>query len=733
MRHCIVLPLTLALLIGARALQGIEQIAQQSQHGLALATQIIFQLRRTIHEKGGLNQVPPAHPEPNSPPVIRAICEQIAGAVVASLATETILHHQITFQPLPAPGCTRLLQSAVTRLSPLHLAGQLHPSLATTALRELPSGAIVLITDQHDTRYSLLHQHSKAPHVTPNVKYEYYPCRCGSVHIAAKTTRSVQQGEMLLYNDLSKEATRTLLVQFDGSYKPRTKKGEAGAAAFLVDQQQMRLLDWQAMAIAACPDNIYAETIACEQATLLAAEWYAKLAPDGKLAVIIQGDILPLIQFLNYNARLRYAGVQQHLINIKQTALLQLPTHTFAYLPREGNAIADHLAGVGAEMPPPGKGVDINSHTPLPASLPSKVKMHHLPQEQSLTLHERPHIHHPPLAAYWQQHPAHRQDLVRYLAKHKAHATVSGLQMTYWRTSGDGKGRFYAQGPAAQRLPKELRILLFGRTHIEIDIIGAFYEIIRRTANRLKETENCVTLPALPTIEQARQQAEHEVLRQRPQSHAAPIAKRLIHIAINASVTTTAKFVTDSQYTFTPPLAKLSTDIHQAANAVCHHLSKQPQTHRSDYTVRNRNFYHLESVEATYMIHIIQGLQQAQPQCSIVLLHDGLLVSLLPSQSTLARLHEEALRCAGLQTDDTPFLLLTNHRDSYNQLIQQLPPSNSRTLQALSAAIAAVNLSHLHQPPRPVQTLGRSTQPPPTTAATLEAYFGRTSKRQARK
>ena len=203
--------------------------------------------------------------------------------------------------------------------------------------------------------------------------------------------------------------------------------------------------------------------------------------------------------------------------------------------------------------------------------------MYHLPQEQSLTLHERPHIHHPPLAAHWQQHPAHRQDLVRYLAKHKAHATVSGLQMTYWRTSGDGKERFYAQGPAAQRLPKKLRILLFGRTHIEIDIIGAFYEIIRRTANRLKETENCVTLPALPTIEQARQQAEHELLRQGPQSHAAPIAKRLIHIAINASVTTTAKFVTDSQCTLHHRWPKLSTDIHQATNAVCHHLGKQPQ------------------------------------------------------------------------------------------------------------------------------------------------------------
>ena len=80
--------------------------------------------------------------------------------------------------------------------------------------------------------------------------------------------------------------------------------------------------------------------------------------------------------------------------------------------------------------------------------------MYHLPQEQSLTLHERPHIHHPPLAAYWQQHPAHRQDLVRYLAKHKAHATVNGLQMTYWRTSGDGKGRFYAQGPGSTASPQ---------------------------------------------------------------------------------------------------------------------------------------------------------------------------------------------------------------------------------------------------------------------------------------
>ena len=37
-----------------------------AQHGLALATHLVFHLRRTIHEKGGLSEVPPSYPEPNS-------------------------------------------------------------------------------------------------------------------------------------------------------------------------------------------------------------------------------------------------------------------------------------------------------------------------------------------------------------------------------------------------------------------------------------------------------------------------------------------------------------------------------------------------------------------------------------------------------------------------------------------------------------------------------------------
>ena len=208
------------------------------------------------------------------------------------------------------------------------------------------------------------------------------------------------------------------------------------------------------------------------------------------------------------------------------------------------------------------------------------------------------------------------------------------------------------------------------------------------------QSGRCPSGPLKQDIE-PRQCVEQELLRQ-PQSHAAPVAKRLIHIAINATITTTAKFITDQQYTFTPPLADLVTKAHEAADAVCQYLSEQPTSHRPHCTLCNRNFYNLESIEAAYIMHIIQGLQQAQPQCSLVLLHDGLLVSPLPTQSTLARLHDEALHLVGLPSDDTPFLLTTNHGDTYTQIVRQLPPTTPHIVQALHSAIAAVNLAHLY-------------------------------------
>ena len=211
MRYCMVTHIVLLLPFRERAIAGLHQLAESNQHGLALATLTLFHLRKTIHEKGGLSEHPTEHHLPNDAARLRTIAEHIAGAVVTSLATETILYFDIQFQPHPIIGCTRLIQ---VKLSPLHIAGQLHPAMAITALTDIPQGTTVIVADEGDARYSLLHQHHKAPHITPNVCYDYHHCKCGCIHIEVKATRAVAEGEPLLYDEHMPGAQRTCTVRW---------------------------------------------------------------------------------------------------------------------------------------------------------------------------------------------------------------------------------------------------------------------------------------------------------------------------------------------------------------------------------------------------------------------------------------------------------------------------------------------------------------------------------------
>ena len=83
MRHCLALHFVLLLLIETKAVRGIAALAGENQHGLALATTILFHLRKTILEKkSGLAESPTGCPQPNDPSSLRAVAEHIAGAVV---------------------------------------------------------------------------------------------------------------------------------------------------------------------------------------------------------------------------------------------------------------------------------------------------------------------------------------------------------------------------------------------------------------------------------------------------------------------------------------------------------------------------------------------------------------------------------------------------------------------------------------------------------------------------
>ena len=101
-------------------------------------------------------------------------------------------------------------------------------------------------------------------------------------------------------------------------------------------------------------------------------------------------------------------------------------------------------------------------------------------------------------------------------------------QVPYRRSACDAKERFYALGPAAQKLPRALRHLLFGVDHGEVDLIGAFYELVRRYAARQRG------LGTLPNVIDARPQLASQLLELRAHKDPAPLAKFVLNVVLSA-------------------------------------------------------------------------------------------------------------------------------------------------------------------------------------------------------
>ena len=54
------------------------------------------------------------------------------------------------------------------------------------------------------------------------------------------------------------------------------------------------------------------------------------------------------------------------------------------------------------------------------------------------------------------------------------------MSVEYIAAASDGKGRLYARQLGAQRLPRDLRLLIYGETHMEVD---THYELTRKVCN----------------------------------------------------------------------------------------------------------------------------------------------------------------------------------------------------------------------------------------------------------
>ena len=105
---------------------------------------------------------------------------------------------------------------------------------------------------------------------------------------------------------------------------------------------------------------------------------------------------------------------------------------------------------------------------------------------QKKKLVEQPHIDHGLLRRHLTLSPQHRALIESYLAPYSTQCPC--IEVPYSARSEDGLGRKYCFTVGGQRLPKEVRLLLFGKTHVEVDLKGSFYELVRRLSLSLLPT-----------------------------------------------------------------------------------------------------------------------------------------------------------------------------------------------------------------------------------------------------
>ena len=354
-------------------------------------------------------------------------------------------------------------------------------------------------------------QYARLPFPSATATLLPYTCHCGATHLKLCAMDDIPDNAVLLIGEAAQ--WKGCLVQFDGSAHKRTQVGGAGVSLLQVTQDSTTLVRWKSIPLLNCPDNVIAEAHACLHAVHLAIEFHHECLRQGvsQDGVVIQGDILPLLNYLQGRGRIKRLEVVK-ILEECQLLLARAPfIFRLVYLPRECNKLADHFAGIAsaAARKAPEYPLQVASHRASPPyhlaqKLGFIIDHGTLQTDPAFVLTECPALAPPQLTKLLQQTAHTRQYAQDYLATAGCHHR--SLTIGYKPSSIDGNGRFYAVGISAQRLPRKVRLLLFGVDHYEVDISGAHYELTRRC---------CATSGvhlSLPPVQTARDSIEDPAL-----------------------------------------------------------------------------------------------------------------------------------------------------------------------------------------------------------------------------
>ena len=456
-----------------------------------------------------------------------------------------------------------------------------------------------------------------------NVDLSLVHCRCGEYHVHVTLSANISEGELLVPSDFG---SPKIFCQFDGSAHRAKAIGGAGAALYTISMHGLQLIDWICVSIAKCKDNVVAEVVGADLTLTLYERYVAFCMHHGVNPLPldrIQGDILPLLSHLRFQTRLRRQDLLP-VINRFHARRSRLAPHSATeYRPREANFVADYLAGQGSavllqqqgqsELPSTICEHQVDPPYELLLQHNASIAGKHAAGKFVLALSELPDCTYQEASILIPQLDLPIRKLICEIALSTRKFTTA-FAVEYVTSSTDGAGRLYARQACAQNLPKLIRSILYARTHQEVDMVGAHYEIIRRYTCSI----------SLPPIAELRSRLV-AAWGQSESADEEDYVKMFPIRVINSGVDATLRFLRSRGLATAGLVSIIAYDLHAASRAFTEKvLASRPDLARN---FANRNFFACEFIESQLMVSVVKAIQRRHRCTSIIWLHDGLWIS----------------------------------------------------------------------------------------------------------
>ena len=473
----------------------------------------------------------------------------------------------------------------------------------------------------------------------PNALLRPCDCNCDIPHVDIVATELIAEGAAVIVDDGAPADVEGFLLQFDGSCRREECIGGAGYCIFRIMPGELVYVEGGSIALGSCSDNVEAEAEAVVAGFLRLLDVIdvtLGAASAWNTPIYVQGDIQPIIRVLAHHGRLRRVDILKILEPVRFCAAHRCRKVKWIFLPREVNIVADHLAGIATKF-----ALDrLRADRPIHGHVSLKIQP---PFEQLLKVGARlrslsPHTGSPAfifaemancprelVERYLAQAPQHKPNLLSYLAKG---GQLEGTRLvSYTPRSLDGQGRIYVVSGGAQLLPKALRLLIYGKGHYEVDMIGAFYEIVRR-----KLIHEDPGAPALPPITGLRSQLRQALAAVDRQDEG--LVKRITSMAINMSSAAFRQWIASEGLEVALAPWRWVFDLLQLqAGAVV--STTLASLERGPFGLSEQTFRALECIEFGIMFRFVELLTRHSSLASLIWLHDGVWISPAPDRALL--------------------------------------------------------------------------------------------------